>query len=495
VNAFPLAPFLYALIADGISVSFDDYDRISTVLGTGDKWNLKRLRGVLVALLAHNKEEAERIRRRFDGFFLTPDNDELSDDEVKSFLEELRKAVNAEVPVSSTVIIDQQKTPGVSQPIYIPPRKPHWRRPLVWGVVFGVLVTGIIGFQIYSRHESKPPVNGNPVEKASPQTSAKPTGPDTTGPRPDIPVQRLPQNAFYGGELRLDAIGPIASAPSKHRWTDLLATIIAFFLLVLLWFGLAALVSKALREPPPRFNPNSPRLFPFSALGEAAKPQLDGPTLDRLADSINYYLSIRPSKRLDIGRTIKETGRNAGMPTLSFHRQRQVRRVCIFEDSQAEPLIWNSITRELVEGLSKRGVDVLYGQFSGSLDKFVLSNGQTYWLDDLDNERRDSLFLFFSDGKHLGSRRDTFALERLARLPLVAWFDFREPKFWDETALIIKTYEIPLYVANSKGLIRAFDRFLMESATERDDSATVTHWRGFAPYTDGQLAVDRKSVV
>ena len=492
MNAFPLSPFLYLLMSDGISISFKDYDRISTVLNTGDDWSLTRLRGVLVAILAHNKEEAERIRRRFNGFFMTPDNYTLSTEEVRNLLEGLRRAVKDEPPIPSVdPVVEHQRINEITKTAPIPPDKARWKRPLLWCVIVTVLFGAVIAFQSF-RDGTKTTISNQDTTEPTPTATPSNIGGDVTGRNPtgsDDSIGRIRPSFSRASALRLDSVGTVEPARSRHRWTDLLATVVSFLFLVLLWFGIAALVSKALRDPPPQFDPNSPRIFPFSALGEAEKPHLDGPTLDRLADSINYYLSTRPSKHLDIRRTIKETGRNAGMPALCFERQKQVRRVCIFEDSLAEPLIWNTVPQELVEGLSKRGVDVIHGRFERNLERFFLSDGHTYWLDDLDNERRDSLFLFFSDGKHLGTHRDSFALERLSRLPLVAWFDFRDRKFWDESALLIKTHGIPLYQANARGLMSAFDRFLMESATERDDASTVFHWRGFPPYTDGQLAV------
>jgi HEAT repeat protein len=499
MNTFPLAPFLYALIADGISVSFDDYDRISTVLGTGDKWTRSRLRGVLLALLAHNKEQAERFERRFDSFFPEPDSEEFSEADIHGFLIQLHEIAREanetdQLPTPTEIVVPlTSNNPNGSSS---DSRKSIWagmlKQPLFWCLAISLFFVGVLILLVVRKESVKEvgsgttPVASSTSGTASP-TPAKITPSSTATPRP---LSRPSRNTEeYSDRIRLNAIDPVQVLPSRHRWTDLLATLGLVALLFLLWMALTALVSKALKDPPPQFNPNSPRLFPFSALGEALKPQLDGPTLDQLADSINYFLSPRPSKRLNIDATIKATGRNAGMPALCFHRQKQVRRICIFEDSRSEPLVWNKVTSELLEGLLKRGVDVLYGQFAGSLDLFLMRDGTRYWLEELDNEKRDSIFLFFSDGKQIRNRRDIFALERLAKLPLVVWFDLREPKFWDETAYLIKTYGIPLYQANPDGLKRAFDLFLMESGAENDDSGTVSHWRGFPPFTDGQLAV------
>lgn len=494
MNAFPLAPFFYALISDGVAVSFGDYDRISIVLRTGDKWTRTRLRGVLTALLAHNKEEAERIQRRFDAYFIEQDSEEFSDEDVRRCLQLLREAaVGSQATNTSTEAENKAIASGSTETPTSEP-KSFWTTRRLISIVAVVVVfsAGLIWFLRKDDTISNPGSAGTGGQvTASPQPTAEPGA--TPGPRSG--ASPLPLNVMWSrprapavGKIQVDAIDPVQTIPLPRRWRDLWMMLGTVLVLLGFCIGISALISRALRDPALQFDPKQPRLFPFSRVGDPAPPQLSGPALDCLADSINYFLSSRPSQRLDINSTIRETGRNAGMPALQYYRQRQVRRVCIFEDSRSDALIWNRVTSELMEGLSKRGVEVMFARFVGDLDQFVMQDGRTYWLDDLDNEKRDSLFLFFSDGKHIGNR-DIFALERLARLPLVAWFDFREPRFWDETALLIKTYGIPLYQANADGLIRAFDRFLMESASEADDTDAVRHWRGFPPFTEGQLAV------
>jgi HEAT repeat protein len=495
MNAFPLAPFLYSLIADGVPVSLDDYSRISLVLSTGDKWTRARLRGVLIALLASNSDHAERIGRRFDSFFIEPDNEEFSKEEIDLFIGLLREAVTKidqidAGPVSRTDTKPAQPTPPV---VFVTKRKIR-QRLIISGVATAVILAGVLVAYLTRPASQEVAQNGGTGDgstSTSAQRTETATGDGTSGlvtddPRPIRQRPRSKERRVTG--IWIDIVNPAQMTATPHRWTDLLATLAAVCAIVLLWLGLRLLVAKAIRDPPLEFNANSPRHFPFSLLGESARPQINGSTLDELADSINYFLSTRPSKRLDIVATIEATGDNGGMPDLRFHRQKQVRRVCIFEDARSKSLKWNRTTSELFDGLEKRGIEVLFGTFLGSLNQFVLRDGHTYWLDDLDNERRDSLFLFFSDGKYINTHQDFFALERLAKLPLVAWFDFREPRFWDESAYLISLYGIPLYQANAEGLMRAFDRFLLESTGEVDDAQAIRHWRGFPPFTDGQLA-------
>jgi hypothetical protein len=317
MNAFPLAPFLYALSADGISVSFDDYDRISTVLGTGDKWTRDRLRGVLLALLAHNKEEAERFGRRFDSFFPEPDNDEFSAQNVQTFLiqlreiaEEANKTGKIFTPSEGVVSLPSSDTNRSSSGSV----KSIWasmlRRPLFWCLAIPVLLAG--GWALYRVLHKPTKIKKTEVVQAGPTDQSAGTrtnggnGP-TSQPVPQ-PIGRLPRDTgSSSGRIRVNTIDAVQALPVGHRWVDLAASFGVVAFLILFWSAIIALVSRALKDPPPQFNPNSPRLFPFSALGESSRPQLDGPTLDQLADSINYFLSARPSKRLDIAGTIAAT--------------------------------------------------------------------------------------------------------------------------------------------------------------------------------------------
>lgn len=69
MNAFPLAPFLTVLSANGIRVTLHDYERIHLALRGDGSWTLARLRSVLLALLVHDKEQAATFAHCFESFF------------------------------------------------------------------------------------------------------------------------------------------------------------------------------------------------------------------------------------------------------------------------------------------------------------------------------------------------------------------------------------------------------------------------------------------
>ncbi|MCI0526705.1 MAG: hypothetical protein L0Y56_04535, partial [Nitrospira sp.] len=235
------------------------------------------------------------------------------------------------------------------------------------------------------------------------------------------------------------------------------------------------------------WDPNGPRHFRVGMIGGKPAPRLDPSTLDQLADSLGYFQSEQPGQELDVLASVKATGRSAGIPNLVFHKRKQIRTVLILEDAFAEALVWNPIAQELAEGLNLRGIPVLYGKFRGSPEQFWTADGAVFQLEDLEDHRRGYLVLIFSDGKGFYPRRDTFVLEALARWPMVAWMELREPCFWDESTVLPIRYGLPIYPATRDGLLRAMGRFLTERGLQEDFSKEAINWRGIPAYTGTNL--------
>jgi peptide/nickel transport system ATP-binding protein len=266
---------------------------------------------------------------------------------------------------------------------------------------------------------------------------------------------------------------------------------INYFLVALVLIALSLIVWISVRvrmkqKPPSDVDPNkfpssdSEGLdhFSLNKIGGPPSPYLDQSTLDGLAKSLNYFLSEKSCKRLDTKASVHASGRNAGMYTPHFYKLKILLSVYILEDAYAEPSAWNSVAGELAAGLRQRGVNVRFGSFYDSLENFQMEDGGTLWFEELEYHRHESLIFIFSDGKRLTRRRDGFLLEALARWSTVAWLDLREKKFWDESAQLIKHFNIPLYQANKDGIARAMNRFVTEHGSERDDAAQAAYWQG-----------------
>lgn len=221
-------------------------------------------------------------------------------------------------------------------------------------------------------------------------------------------------------------------------------------------------------EEPARFDrdPRLPRHFSLGAVGGTPAPLLGDADLDELADTLGYFASSESGPTLNVPASVEGTLRRGGIPALTFFRRRRLRSVLILEDRRAEARRWNTLPAELAAGLSQRGVPVIHGSFAGAPDRYTTPDGAVHLLEDLEDQRNAFVLLIFSDGEQLQRSFNPFALEALTFWPQVAWFDLREPRFWDPGVTLLERYGLPLYPATPAGLLQALRRFLSEQRAE-----------------------------
>ncbi|HEX8089866.1 MAG TPA: hypothetical protein VF762_13485, partial [Blastocatellia bacterium] len=282
-------------------------------------------------------------------------------------------------------------------------------------------------------------------------------------------------------------IEPPKSLSIPRGWEDT-AALAGFFSAPFLLYGIYCWLNrKSDPDKPPKWDQEGPRHLPLSKLGGAPSPHLDDATLDQIADSLGYFKSEMVSKVLDVRASIEAAARNAGLPSPVFRKRKQLRTVYVLEDSFAEALAWNHTPQELAEGLSIRGINVVYAKFYGTPRSFHTDDVRPHWLEDLEDNRRDCLILLFSDGNGVRYRRDYFTLEMLSRWPMVAWMELREPRSWDESTAVIARFNIPIYPATGPGLLQAMDRFLTERGQEQNCSHSFANRRGVPPNVGDDL--------
>ncbi len=318
--------------------------------------------------------------------------------------------------------------------------------------------------------------------------ATSPAIPGETTSRPELPVVDSGSIAVEPGSgTRLYRDVPQISTSSEPfpqaqawRWYALLAVLL---LVLTLLYGFYLWRSRRIPEDPPAgFDPAAPAHFALTAIGGAAQPRLSAALLDQLADSMGYFQSDEGGRELDVRETIRATMQRGGAPALAFHKRRQLRSLLILEDDYAEAADWNPVARELATGIARRGVPVIYGRFHGTPQLFKTSDGIVHHLEDLEDERRGFLLLIFTDGKSLCNDESRFALEALARWPLLAWLDLRDLNFWHSSARLPVQHGIPIYPASAEGLLLVARRFLTEqSVTSNDYSAYARDAQGPPP--------------
>ncbi len=279
----------------------------------------------------------------------------------------------------------------------------------------------------------------------------------------------------------------VSSSGAPGLWKDwrIHAGIAAFFLLAAMGYGLYLRHARKIPEDKPaRWLEGGPRLFSLGSMGGSPAPRLDDLTLDELADSMGYFKSDQAGKVLDVLASIESTGRNGGVPSLSFYSRKQVRSLLVLEDSLAEGRARNTIAAELAAGMERRGVPAIHGRFTTTPNAFTTEDGAAYELEDLADRRRGLLVLIFTDGKGLHRESGAFALEALTHWPMVAWIDLRETRQWDETATLPLRYGFPIYPATADGLLQAVSRFLSERGAADDFSSVAAGWSEMPPQPD-----------
>ncbi|MCP4105054.1 MAG: DUF1566 domain-containing protein [Desulfobacteraceae bacterium] len=254
------------------------------------------------------------------------------------------------------------------------------------------------------------------------------------------------------------------------------AVISGIFLLLTIIYGLYLRGLKTgPRDRKPDWNKDAEGYFNPGTIGSNPLPRLDEETLGFLADSMGYFKSRQPGRNLNVQASIKSTVRQGGIPACVFFHRAQVRTLLILEDAYAEAIEWNPIAGELADGMIQRGVPVLYGRFRGSPETFRMPDGSVYHLDDLEDQRRGILLLIFTDGKSFHRGQNTFALESVARWPMIAWMELRGQRFWDESANLPVKNKIPIYPATQSGIVKAIRRFLTEQGSLEKGTGVLIH--------------------
>jgi len=117
-------------------------------------------------------------------------------------------------------------------------------------------------------------------------------------------------------------------------------------------------------------DPDKPRQFFWAQVGDPPAPLLDDRLLDHLADAMGYFQSQRPSRLLDVDRTLRASLERC-YPVLQFVPGREVCQLLVLEDTTADARARNTVPRELAAGLADRGVPVTYGLRFGKGQRFV----------------------------------------------------------------------------------------------------------------------------
>ncbi|MCP5085854.1 MAG: hypothetical protein GY952_03485, partial [Rhodobacteraceae bacterium] len=474
MDYFPLDAFLITLENDGFRLTVSDYERIRLALGSGGAWDLARVRSVLTALLVKDEEQREIFLRRFDRFFdaALPGLPEDVCIDVHKVLEDIETFKQRPNTMTNAAQKPEFRRPAVSPAVDTQQKRSY--PALFLRIIFVVLLTGAMFTSLrplFETEEEKPPVVQE-VEKREPvQISVR-------------DLSKIPNRVYQVPVVKKIEKRPIAGQ-DDWKYYALLSVLL---LLVTILDGLyLRYLKQPLKDEALTWNKSGVRHFPLEKLGGKPAPRLDDAALAHLADCMGYFQSELASKELNVPDSIAATLGQGGSPELVFYKRKQLRHLIILVDDFAEPRQWNPIAAELAEGMTLLGVAVLSGAFYGDPGQFSGAAGRTYYLEDLEADRNGYLLLIFSDGKGLHEHHSRYTLEAIARWPMAAWLELRAQEFWDESSALPTWYGIPLYPATADGLLRAFGRFMTETAPRADYAADAQNWQGMPSQSNRPL--------
>ncbi|XCN73455.1 MAG: caspase family protein [Candidatus Electrothrix aestuarii] len=459
---FPLAAFLRILEQDGFRLTVRDYDRIALVLATDGEWTLARLRSVLRTLLVRNEEQQELFARRFTDFFAelpeatfagTEIDAAINLDAIRSELELLRPGRHRGLPLRYVA-----KTGNDIFGKPLTEKRHAWLR---LGLFLCILLSVLVVIFLPS------PLQEDVV---LPETSA-PQETKVQQPEPTADINNLPR---YVVQPRRPVIASRELTPlaGNDAWKQTAGIAAGIFLLCLL-YGLYLYRAQRVPKDEPAFwkkdDPTLPRLFPLDRVGGKPASRIDRETLSHLADCLGYFQSDRPGREPDILRSVAATAEHAGLPSMVFPQKKELRRVIILvNQSNPEALRLNPLAGELRAGLTRLGVQLVFGRYYDDPAIFYPEDGRMRFLADYEAGRNGYLLLIFS--AQVDRKRYGHTLEELARWPYLAWMQLRTDRFQQDAAVSTR-YGIATYPATKAGLLAAFTRFLTESTSRQEVSS------------------------
>jgi len=243
-----------------------------------------------------------------------------------------------------------------------------------------------------------------------------------------------------------------------------------FFLLAIIYYCDRLRRSCKIPEDQPAiFDPNNPnRHFSMAAVGGKRPTFLTEEILDHLADCMGYFQNEQIDHKIDIDESVKSTVKKNGITQIVFSKRKQTRTLLVLKDNFAESPRWNSIASELVNGIQKRGVPVIYGRFDCSFDQFKTDDGSIHYMDDLEDQRNGYLVLIFAEIQGKISQHLIFAMERLSRWPMKAWMDYQLDHCHDDSIKHLQKINIPVFPASSEGVYNAIRQYLAEQGVGKD---------------------------
>ncbi len=159
---------------------------------------------------------------------------------------------------------------------------------------------------------------------------------------------------------------------------------------------------------------------------------VDAGQQEALVWGIGQFLSEEPTRRVDLGATVRETARDAGLLHLVFERARYQREVWLWVDEAAEDPTIRVLADEVAATLTAHGLPVERASFRGVPERLVTEDEEVFAPREVDERRDGAIVAVLTDGRvlsrlHAADDRAVkidALLRLLSRWPRIAFVDF-----------------------------------------------------------------------
>lgn len=380
-DCIPLEPFLQNLARSGITANIDDVRRITLVLRTEQKWQLKTLRSVIVALLAKNPNQAQVIEASFTEFFGMVSSEVLETGEVGAE-GDLKEAETENEAGSAQEDSDQKKvdlqqqletrwSPSAEHPLLrllARFRSPQWRQ-----VLYTILVLG--GLSVIPIIPPFTPPQPTEVAKIE----------DFKGRAAAI------KGASPGLKTEYDTSDEDNSGKSFDGVIFVFTPAALFCIVALVYYFRYPRLRPRLQDP---WSDDDASYYDPTKIGCQFRQSLDKKTLESISAVLAQFKAQGVNQDLHVGKTVTATARQFGVPTLVYEGAAFIKPIYVLVDRQTDTFRWNHLAQQLRDALRGAGFEVRYGHFSGTPDYMVMDDGRHMVWQDFMAKRSEVVFMF-----------------------------------------------------------------------------------------------------
>ncbi|MBF0416953.1 MAG: formylglycine-generating enzyme family protein [Magnetococcales bacterium] len=418
----PLANLLHALYHRGMTIGPDDAKRVALVFRHSADWSRTRRVQALQALLGRSDEERQLIAELAPSLFVNG-SEKTSEDAMPH-------------PSSSSDTPPQPRQQKIGPAVSMPSMHPRTSlRPKIWLVV-GCLLAGVaILLSWYQPDWRSVPVEQPVSEQQSEQ---------------DTKTVSISTNT----EDKAITLCPVIPTPEWLR--QIVAGMAAMLLLpVVRLFWRTRRLERQQHNLKQLSISEEARCWQAIPPAEVLSPWIPAASLRDAAFFMNSPSLERTGEEVNLPRSVEETLRRAGLPTLVFRKKKQQKPVCFIEDVAPTMAAWPGMGRAIVNALERQG-SVVWHWFMDGTPERVSRHPNLHAACSLEQAltgQEACTLILYGNAATLDQRSRISSWPWLARLDQALWLHPAPQALWGRAARILSS-RLRLVSLAEKGLDR-----------------------------------------